>query len=814
MSLRRGSGMRACLADAGQDLRYALRTLRSRPTFLLAAVLALGLGTGATTAIFSVVDAVLLRPLPFAEPHGLTYLLESKLPEMPEFSVSPGNFLGWQAQNSTFDSMAAYGRRPFDLTGAGEPERLAGDRTTFNLFRLLGVRPVIGREFLAGEDVLGGPPVVLLSYGLWQRRFGGDAAIVGRTITLNGLGHTVIGIMPAAMQVLLPTTELWVPMAFTDRERQQHGNHFLRAIGRLKPGVSVAEARADLDTLARRLETEHPEDNTGWRVIAAPLEHYFVRTVRPPLMILLGAVGLLLVAACANVANLLLARGMGRQKEIAVRSALGAGRSRLMRQLLAESLVVALAGGAAGLGLAHWLLRVLLALAPAALPRAADIGLDLRAVAFVLALSLCTPFLFGLPPSLKASRTNLIDLLRTGGRAGHGGVHRRTRRALIVTEIALATILLVGSGLLVRSFARLQQVDPGFTPSQAIVTDLALPGRKYPEPADAYRFYRNLVERVASLPGVGAAGVTAGMPLSSSFVTIVLIEGRPPMLPSQRPPANYYSVSPGYFGAMGIRLLRGRAFTEQDGPTAPRVAVISETFARLLFPGEEPIGKRVQVDMMGPDVWREVVGIVADTRQYGLTEDSTSQFYEPYGQLPFSMMTLIIRTAGDPAGVTPALREAVRTLDPDLPVGQVRTLEDLVAQSISRERFSAFLMSTFAASALALAVIGLYGVLAYAVGQRRLEIGVRLALGARPVDVLRMFVREGFGLALAGTAIGIAGALALSRLMTSMLFGVDPADPATLTLVPVALLAAAVLASLLPAYRAMRTDSVLALRGE
>jgi putative ABC transport system permease protein len=806
-------GVSVYLADMGQDVRYALRTLRGRPTFLLAVVFALALGIGASTAIFTVVNSVLLRPLPFAEPHRLMYLIESKLPQFPEFSVAPGNFLEWQAQSSTFESMAAYGNRAFDLTGAGEPERFRGDRATVNLFSLLGVRPVIGRDFRPEEDTPGGPPVVLLSYGLWQRRFGGDRSVVGRVISLNGLNHTVVGIMPAAMQALRPDTALWVPMAFTERERQQYGSHFLRAIGRLKPGVSLAQAGADLETIARRLEAEHPEEDKGWRVLAAPLDRYYVRNVRPALLILLGAVGLVLLVACANVANLFLARGMGRQKELAIRSALGAGRARILRQLLTESVVLAIVGGSVGLGLAHWLLRALLALAPAALPRAANIGLDLPAVTFALALSTLTPLLFGLLPSLQVSRTDLSDALNAGGRTGHAGIRRRTRRALIITEIALATILLVGSSLLVRSFNRLQQVDPGFIPSQAVIANLALPERKYPEPADAYRFYHQLIERVSHLPGARAAGVTASLPFVSDYVGSVTIEGRPPVAPTDLPPTNYYSVSPDYFRAMGIRLLRGRLFTEQDGPGAPRVGIINETFPKRLFPGEDPIGKRVKVSM-GHEEWQEVVGIVADTKHYSLTRDTTNQFYEPYGQLSFSIMTLVVRTDSTPAGVAPALRDAVRALDPDLPIGQLRALDDLLAQSIGPQRFSALLLGTFAASALFLAVIGLYGALAYAVGQRTLEIGVRMALGAQSGNVLWMFLREGLSLALAGAAVGLAGALVLTRLMTAMLFGIEPTDPATLTLAPLALVVVALLASLIPAYRAMRTNAVMALRGE
>ncbi len=813
VALRRRRPRWAWLADLGQDVRYAIRSLRARPAFSLTAVLVLALGIGAGTAIFSVVDTVLLRPLPFPEPDRLIFVLEKKLPQLPMFSVAPGNFLTWQAQNRSFESMAAWRSSAFDLTGSGEPERLRGQRITWNLLGLLGVRPVAGRDFRADEDEPGAPPVAILSYELWQGRFGGDAGIIGQRLTLNGVPHTVVGVAPSSMQLLHRETAVWVPMAFTPGERQQYGSHYMRAIGRLKPGLTFEQADADLDTIARRLEADHPGDDRGWRVLPMRLNEAFVGEVRPALLMLLGAVGLVLLVACANVANLFVARGVGRQKELAIRAALGAGRARLVRQLLTESVVLALAGGAAGLLLAHWLLKGLLAIVPATLPRAGEIGLSVPAVACALALSVLTPLLFGLFPSLQVSKADLNEALGAGGRAGRGVVRPRVRRALIVTEMALAAILLVGAGLLARTFTRLVQVDPGFVASNAVTASFSLPPARYPKDADAYRFYSQLAERVAQLPGVRAAGVTAGMPFSNDYMTSILIEGRPIVPPADRPSVNYYGVSPGFFQAMGIRLVRGRLFTDQDSAEAPRVAVINETLARQFFTGEDPIGKRIRVDM-GSDAWCEVVGVVVDTRQYGLRGDVTAQFYQPHAQEPFSGMTLVVRTDADPAAVTPALREAVRAIDPAVPVSQVRTLEDILGQATAPERFSMLLLGAFAASALLLAAIGLYGLLAYSVGQRRMEIGVRMAHGAKPRDVLWMFVREGIGLGLLGAAIGLAAALALARLIASLLFGVRPADPATLSVVFVSLVAAAALASLVPAYRAMRTDVVGALRAE
>ncbi|MEW5983490.1 MAG: ABC transporter permease [Acidobacteriota bacterium] len=618
LSLRQRGRPWGWLADAGQDLRYALRTLRARPAFSLTAVLVLALGIGAGTAIFGIVETVLLRPLPYAEPDRLIYLLEQKPPQFAQFTVAPGNFLEWQAQNRTFESMAAWGSGAFNLTGSGEPERFRGMRVTGNVFDVLGVRPVSGRPFREEEDAPGAPPVVILSYELWQRRFAGEPDVVGRAITLNGVAHTVIGIAPSSMQLLHRDTALWVPVAFTADDRQQYGSHYMRAVGRMRPGVTFEQAASDLETISRRLEADHPGSNKGWSALPTPLAEAFVSEVRPALLMLLGAVGLALLVACANVANLFLVRGLGRRRELAIRAALGAGRARIVRQLLAEAGVLALAGGAFGLLLAHGLLRTLLTLVPTALPRADEIGVSTPAVACALALSVLTPLLFGLVPSLQVSKAGLTDALNAGGRTGRAVLRRRTGRLLLVTEIALAAILLVGAGLLARTFQLLLQVDPGFVASQAVTARFALPAAGYPEGADAYRFYQALIERVSHAPGISAVGATAGLPFSDDFMTSLSIEGRPILPAAERPSVNYYSVSPGYFPAMGICLIRGRLFTERDAPGAPRVCLVNETFARQYFPGEDPLGQRIRVDMGGGEAWREIVGVVAGTRQYGL----------------------------------------------------------------------------------------------------------------------------------------------------------------------------------------------------
>jgi putative ABC transport system permease protein len=793
------------------DLRHGFRSLLRSPGFTAVAVLTLALGIAATTAIFSIVETSLLHPLPFANPGRLVYLRESKMPQLPEFSVSPSNFLTWQAQTRSFAEMAALASRPFNLTGSGQPERLLGDRATANLFGMLGVRPVIGRDFQPSDDAVGAPPVLLLSYGLWQRRFGGDPSVLGRTVTLTDTDYTIVGVMPPAAQALRTDVALWVPMAFTDVERHdRYGSHYMRAIGRLKPGVTIDQARADLDVVARRLEVDHPDDDKGWRVLATPYEQYAVRDVRTGLLILIAAVGLVLLVACANVANLQLARGLGRHKELAIRAALGAGRGELVKQLVAESLVTATAGGAVGLLLAGWMLRALLALSPAQLPRAADVGIDLPALAFVLGVSMLALAIFGLVPALQVSRVDLRDALNTGGRGDRPGLRRRTRRALIVGEIAMATLLLVVSGLTLRSFVRVQQVDPGFVASGAIAAGLSLPGDRYRDEAAYRRFFTQLVERVSVLPGVTAAGVTESLPFFSDNVEGIRIDGRPPVAPTDRPSANYYSVTPDYFRAMGIRLVRGRLFTAQDSADAPRVAVINERFAKELFPGQDPLGERVEVS--SSKGWREIVGIVADTKQYALTTDTTKQVYDPFAQHPMQGMTLVVRTASDPAGVAGPVRRAAASLDPDLPIGEMRTLSDLVAQSVAPERFSMLLLGAFAVSALFLAAIGLYSVISYSVSQRVNEVGIRMAHGARRGDIVWLVLREGLGLALLGVAIGLAGSVAAGRLMAGLLFHVPATDPATLAAVPAVLLAVAALACVVPAWRAARVDPIVTLR--
>lgn len=796
-----------------RDLRLAVRGLRKNPVFSVVAITTLALGLGATTAIFSVVHGVLLSPLPIADPDRVIYLRESRLPQFPSFSVSPGNFLTWRREAKTFESMAAIGTSFQILTGSGEPERLRGDRATAELFPLLGVSPIVGRFFLPEEDRPGAPLVTVLSEGLWNRRFGGDLSAVGRSITLSGRPYTVIGVAPSSLVSVLGEAQLWVPMAFDEQEAGFYGSHYLRAFGKLRPGVTLREGATDLDRVAVQLEVAFPGSNRGWRVLTNPIHEYLVRNVRTALIVLSGAVGLVLLVVCANVASLTLARGLARQRELAVRAALGAERRRLVREMLTEGLALSMVAGGLGLLVAYGLLRGLTVLAPASLPRLNQIGLEPVVVLFAALLAGCAPVMFGLLPAMQVSRTDLRESLAAGARTVRGALKARTRAALVVGQIALALMLLVGCTLLIRSFVRLLEVDPGFDPRGALIAGLQLPSQKYPDPAARVQFETRLLERIAALPGVQAAGLSQSVPLVNDFVASLEFEGRPSVEHADRPSANFYSVSGGYFDAMGVRLIKGRVIGEGDRAGAPRVAVVNETFARRFYTNDEPIGRRIKVTQ-GPFDWREIIGVVADTAQYGLAVETPAQVYESYQQQPFSSVELVVRTAVDPASLTNSLRASVREIDPDQPLGRVATLQHVVDNSLGSQRFSLALFSTFAGVALLLAAIGLYGLVAYTVSQRTQEIGVRLALGAGPADVLRLVVRQALALAAVGIAIGTLAAFGAARLMRSMLFETSPSDAITFVAVPLLLLTVIVLASLVPARRAAHVDPLITLRGD
>jgi putative ABC transport system permease protein len=801
------------------DIRFGIRMLAKKPMFSIIAVITLALGIGANTAIFSVVNGVLLRPLPFKEPDRLMMIRETKLPQFPEFSVAPGNFLDWKEQNTVFERLVAYKGSSLNLIGTGDPERLRALNVTEGFFAMLGAQPQLGRDFLAEEDQVGHNNVVILSYGLWQSRFSGDPKILNQTITLNRQAYTVIGVMPATFHFGSGENELdlWTPMAFTEEQAQNHGGHGLVAIGQLKPGVTVDQARAEMSAIAGRLAAQYPVD-IGWDVKIMPLLEFSVRSIKPALLVLLVAVAFVLLIACANVANLLLARAAGRQKEIATRTSLGASRWRIVRQLLTESLLLSLLGGALGLALAKWGMDLLLTLAPPDLPRLNNISLDGRALAFTATITLLTGVIFGLVPALQCSKPNLNETMKDAGRGStEGGRRQRIRSTLVVLEVATALVLLVGAGLMIKSFWQLQKVDPGFNPDNALTVQVSLPKTKYPEESQQVAFFQQLIERVATLPGVQSAGAGHVVPLSGNdFVLAFEIDGRPPLQPGVTQSTNYYSVSADYFKAMGIPLRRGRVFTERDIKDSPRVAVINETMAKKIFPDEDPIGKRITFDNRQKEnpEWFEIVGIVGDVKQYGLDQVTTMQTYEPYIQQTFPYMTLVVRTTGDPTNLNAAIRSEVLKLDKEQPTTNFKTLNEFFSISIAQQRFSVVLLGVFAVVALVLSAVGIYGVLSYAVTQRTHEIGIRVALGAGRGDVLRLVVGQGMLLTVIGVAGGLGAAFALTRLMASLLFGVTATDAVTFASVASLLLAVALLACYIPARRATKADPLVALRYE
>ncbi len=797
-----------------QDLRYGMRMLLKRPGFALIAIATLALGIGANTAIFSVVNTVLLRPLPFKESERLVLIRETKLPQFSEFAVAPANFLDWQKQNTVFERLVASRRGAVNLTGTGDPERLPSLQVTEGFVAMLGVQPQLGRGFLSEEHQPGNSNVVLLSHSLWMRRFGGDPHIINQTISLDSQSYTVVGVMPATFYFFDREAALWTPIAFTPQQAQNRGGHNLsRVVGQLKPGVTFEQARAEMVTIAGRLAAQYPAVSTGWNVMLMPLLDFTVRQIKPALLVLLAAVAFVLLIACANVANLLLARAAGRQKELGIRTAMGAGRGRIIRQLLTESLLLSLLGGTLGLLLARWGTDLLLKLAPPNLPRLNNVSLDARVLAFTAAVTLLTGLIFGLIPAWQATKSNLNETLKEAGRGSTEGGRQVLRSGLVVLEVASALVLLVGAGLMIKSFWRLQQVNPGFNPDNALAATVSLPKQKYSEEPQQVAFFQQLLEKVRTLPGVQSVGATSMVPLGDDdFVLSFDVAGRPPLPPGVGLSTNYYSVSADYFKAMGIPLRRGRLFTEQDTKDTLHVALINETMAQKIFPNEDPLGKRINFNGGDKPDWYEIVGIVGDVKHYGLAQNTTLQTYEPYTQQTLSYMTLVTRTTGDPKALSGAIRNAVLSLDKEQPISSLKTLDQLVTTSIEQPQFSMLLLAVFAGVALLLAVVGIYGVLSYAVTQRTHEIGIRMALGAGQFDVLRLVVGHGMRLTLLGVAAGLVAAFVLTRLMTTLLFGVSATDPLTFVLIALLLSAIALLACYLPARRATKVDPLVALR--
>jgi putative ABC transport system permease protein len=795
--------------------------LVKNPGFSLIAVLALTLGIGADSAIFSVVNAVLLRPLPYFESERLVVLRE-RSPQLEGMSVAYPNFVDWREQNSTFENIGVYRRQSYNLTGSGEPERLVGAQVSADVFAAVRVNAARGRVFSNDEDKPGAAPVVVLSHGLWQRRFGGDPGILDQSLTLDGRSFTVIGVMPSDFQFPFRATELWTSagQASENPGWQNRGNHpGLTGIARLKPGVTLEQAREDMEGVAANLERQYPDANTRSRVTIIPALENAVRSssagerIRPALLVLLAAVGFVLLIACANVANLLLARATTRQKEIAIRTALGASRRRIVRQLLTESILLSVAGGALGLLLARWGVKLIVAISPNSIPRSREINLDGRVLAFTVCVSVLTGIIFGLVPALQSSKPDLNETLKDAGRGSTGSRHL-FRSGLVVSEVALTFVLLIGAGLMLRSFYRLQQVDPGFSYGHLLTFSVSLPPKKYPEDQQKINFYEQLAERIRALPGVQTVGVSSGLPLGNNgWQTSFRVEDQPEPEPGQTPLTDACITTPDYFQAMGIALLKGRNFSEQDVKGGPRVTLIDEEFARRYWPGQEAVGKNIRSSRNDPPI--TVVGVVRRVKMDGLNEDSSRvQSYYPFRQLPNGGMTVVVRTANDPMGIVSGVREQVLALDPDQPVYDLNTMEQIRADSIAPDRLNLMLLASFAVVAVILAGVGIYGVMAYSVTQRTHEIGIRMALGARQSDVLGMVIRQGMKLAVIGLAIGLGGAWLATRAMSSLLFGVSATDSVTFIAISVLLTGVALGACFVPARRATKVDPMVALRYE
>ncbi|HSE19712.1 MAG TPA: ABC transporter permease [Pyrinomonadaceae bacterium] len=802
------------------DIRYGLRSLLKRPGATAIALLTLALGIGVNTAIFSAVDSILLHPLPHKDPERLVSVWE----QTPAFGIrqneaAPANFFDLRNQNQVFEALGAFGPLDINLTGSGEPERLDGQLVSANVFAILGVAPALGRTFLPNEDQPGQEHVVVLSDELWQRRFNRDPSILNRSLTLNGESFTVIGVMPRGFFFPLRETALWVPWAMEPDQASGRGDHYLRLVARLKPEVTLERANADVTAIGQRLAAEYPRTNEGLGFIVRSMHSDYAGDLRLPILILFGAVGLVLLIACANVANLLLAQATTRRREIAIRIALGARRWTIVRQLLVESLLLAAGGGLLGVLGALWGVQALAKLLPASLSKLQGVNIDARVLLFTFLMSVLTAVVFGGLPALLASRTmpgaTLSDVARdiAGGTSG-----RHVRRVLVVSEVALAVVLLVSAGLLIRSFQLLRQVEPGFTTENALTMRMVLPFPKYAKQEMRTAFYDEALRRVKEVPGVEAAGMITFLPLSFNGMNFSFsVEGRAGPSDMNLPFALFRVVSPDYFRAMGIPLQRGRFFEAHDAPDSTPVVLVNRRLADRFWPGEDAIGKRLKVGPAdSPNAWLTVVGVVGDVRQTGLYEQKL-EFYVPYMQERRSFMAprdLVVRTKADAAVLAGAVRQAVWAVDKDQPVSNVRTLDQVFAAAISQERFQALMLGLFAALALVLACVGLYGVISYSVVQRTHEIGVRMALGAQPVDVLRLVIRQGMLLTFAGLVVGIIAGTFVTRVLSDMLFGVTPRDPLTFAGVPVLLLVVAFLACYVPARRATRIDPLVALRYE
>ncbi len=810
-----------------QDLRYAVRQLRKSPGFAAVAVITLALGIGANTAIFSVVNGVLLRPLPFKDADELVRIWHTppakSFPGMPTFAVSAANYIDWEGQNQVFERMAIYTGHGFTLTGSDKPQQLFACAATYGFFETLGVQPMLGREFSPEEDQSGHSDVVILSYRLWQEQFGSNSAIVNQKINLDGHNVLVAGVMPRSFR-FPDFAEMWTPMAWTDKEKAVRGEHHSVVIARLKPGVDLKQAQVNMNTISSRLEQQYPDDNKGWGAVVVPLHNDLVSDVRPALLVLLGAVAFVLLVACVNVANLALARTLSRRKEIAIRTALGASSARVLRQVLTESVLLAILGGALGLTFAHSGIRLITAFLADKLPRSIEVGLDPKVLAFTAVVSLLSGVIAGILPALRLAKGDVNLALKAGlGRTSADSSGHATRSILVVAEVALSLVLLIGAGLMIRSFQQLHAVNPGFDSRGVLTLSASVARSKFPQPAQQANFFERVLARVRTLPGVESAGVIDDVPLDNGGShQPIAIEGRPVVAMSEQPEVDVRLVSSGYMSAMRIPILRGRDINDTDIAGRPAVILISESMARQFWPGEDALGKRLTLTFF-PDAVREVVGIVGDVKLDSLDQTRpTATLYFPLDQISVPAnggwnsfpMTLVVRSTTNPAGIVSAVANAVHEVDRDVPVRDIFTMQDLVENSLTQQRFNMLLLGVFAGLALLLAAIGIYSVLSYSVKRRVQEIGIRLALGARIGDVLRMVIVEGMKPTLLGVVIGTVGALAMGHVLSSLIYGVKPTDPVTFLVVAVLLAAIALFATIIPAYRAANVDPLVALRYE
>ncbi|MGA8274551.1 MAG: ABC transporter permease [Candidatus Sulfotelmatobacter sp.] len=810
-----------------QDIRYSLRQLRRSPGFVAVAILTLALGIGANTAIFSVVNGVLLRPLAFKDPNRLVRVWHvppaKSFPGMTTFTVSPANYLDWQKQNHVFEDMAIYTYREFTLTGSGQPEQVDSGAVSSSFFTTLGVQPMLGRVFSAEEDSPGRSNVVVLSYRFWQEHFGAKADIVGHNISMDGQSYLVAGVMPPSFR-FPDIAQMWTPTGWTDKDRAVRGNHNYVVIARIKPGVDVKQAQAEMNTISSRLEQLYPEDDKGWGAVVVPLHEDLVSDVRPALLVLLGAVAFILLIACVNVANLALAKTFSRQKEIAIRTALGASSARVLRQMLTESVLLAIAAGAIGLSCAHFGVRLIMAYLADNLPRQVEVGLDLPVLGFTALISLLTGVVAGVLPAVRLTRADVNQVLKQGlGRTDSDSSGHRTRRILVVGEVALSLMLLFGAGLMIRSFQQLQLVNPGFESRGVSTMTLAVARVKFSSAEQEISFFERVLQRVRTLPGVESAGVVDNLPLNGNGShQPIAIEGRPAQAMSDQPEVDVRLISAGYIPSLHIPLLRGRDITGADVAGRPAAILISASMAKQFWPGEDPIGKRLTMTFF-PDAVREVVGVVGDVKLDSLDQTRPSAtLYMPLDQVSMPStggwnsvpMTLVVRSTTKPTSIVSSVENAVHEVDREIPVRDILTMDDLVSNSISQQRFNMWLLGGFGGLALLLAAVGIYSVLSYSVKRRIQEIGIRLALGASLRDVLRMVLVEGLKPTLVGVAVGTAGALVLGRVLSSLIYSVKPSDPLTFLVAAVLLVTISLFASIFPAYRATKVDPMVALRYE